>query len=164
MLEISERLSGGGGHDDRLILPFECRRKSRMRVQLESGAEAALFMERGTILRDGDRLRASDGCIIRVVAAEEPVMVVTADSPHQLMRAVYHLGNRHVSLQVAEHCLTLEQDHVLQEMLQGLGVTVTYQHAPFEPEAGAYGGGHRHHHEDDSVMLLAPLRLRTSHD
>lgn len=164
MLEIAERLSGGGDHDDRLILPFERRRKSRMRVQLESGVESALFMERGTILRDGDRLRASDGRVVLVVAAEEPVMVVTADSPHQLMRAVYHLGNRHVSLQIEEHCLKLEQDHVLQEMLQGLGVTVTCLNAPFEPEAGAYGGGHRHHHDDDSTTLRPPLRLRLSHD
>lgn len=148
MLQITERLTTGKEHDDQLVLPFDRRQKSRLRVTLASGTEAALFLERGTVLRGGDRLRGDDGRIVLIVAADEPVMSVTAATTHALMRATYHLGNRHVPLQIGEGWLLLEQDHVLQEMLLGLGVTVTYQNAPFEPEAGAYGGGHRHHHDD----------------
>jgi urease accessory protein len=149
MLTINERLLGSGPVNDRLILPFDQRQKSRMRVRLESGEEAALAIERGSILRGGDRLRASDGRIVEVVAAPEGVATVTAENPFDLMRAAYHLGNRHVPLQVGEGWLRLEQDHVLEHMLEHLGVTVVHEAAPFEPEAGAYGGGHHHHHDDD---------------
>ncbi|MBI3480126.1 MAG: urease accessory protein UreE [Nitrosomonadales bacterium] len=165
MLHITERLISGDQFSDRLILPFDRRQKSRLRVQLESGEEVVLFLERGTILRGGDRLRASDGRIVQVVAADEPVMRVTADTPIQLMRAAYHLGNRHVPLQIGEGWLRLEQDHVLMEMLVGLGVHVENQNASFEPEAGAYGGGHRHHHDDDpAASIRPPLRSMMSHD
>lgn len=165
MLHITERLASSDHYDDRLILPFDRRQKSRLRVKLESGEEVGLFLERGTILRGGDRLRASDGRIVHVVAADEPVMLVTADTPIQLMCAAYHLGNRHVPLQIGEGWLRLEQDHVLMEMLVGLGVRFEYQNAPFEPEAGAYGGGHRHHHDDVPVASIRPpLRSRMSHD
>lgn len=165
MLHITEHLTPGGQYDDRLILPFDHRQKSRLRVKLESGEEAGLFLERGTILRGGDCLRASDGRIVQVVAADELVMRVTADTPIQLMRAAYHLGNRHVPLQIGEGWLRLEQDHVLREMLVGLGVCVENQNAPFEPEAGAYGGGHRHKHDDEPVALIRPpLRSRVTHD
>jgi len=156
MLNITEQLSPGGQHDDRLILPFDRRQKSRLRIRLESGEEAGLFLKRGTILRGGDRLLASDGRIVRVVAADEPVMRVTADTPIRLMCAAYHLGNRHVPLQIGEGWLRLEQDHVLKEMLLGLGVQVVNEHASFEPEAGAYGGGHRHHHDDEPAPLIRP--------
>ena len=109
------------------------------------------------------------GAISRVLMAGlpniEPVMLVTADTPHRLMLATYHLGNRHVPLQIGDGWLKLEQDHVLKEMLIGLGVHAVYQNSPFEPEAGAYGGGHRHHHDDDAVSFIRPpSRLRASHD
>jgi urease accessory protein len=149
MLRITERLAGEGGFDDRLVLPFDRRQKSRLRVRLESGEEAALVLDRGIVLRGGDRLRAEDGRIVRVEAAAEPVAHVTAGDPLLLMRAAYHLGNRHVPLQVGPDWLRLEQDHVLEDMLRGLGVRLRHESAPFEPEAGAYGGGHRHSHDDD---------------
>jgi urease accessory protein len=149
MLAITERLIGSGPVSDRLVLPFDQRQKSRMRVKLESGDEAALAIERGSILRGGDRLRADDGRIIEIVAAPEAVALVTAETPHDLMRAAYHLGNRHVPLQVGPCWLRLEQDHVLEHMLEHLGVTIAHENAPFEPEAGAYGGGGHHHHDDE---------------
>ena len=159
MLHLTECIASRSQTDDRLVLPFDRRQKSRLRVRLESGEEGGLFLERGTILRGGDCLRASDGRTVLVVAADEPVMRVTADTPHDLMRAAYHLGNRHVPLQLGDGWLRLEQDHVLMDMLLGLGVRVACEQAPFEPEAGAYGGGHRHAHDDEgSAAAIRPPR------
>ncbi|MCB5189508.1 urease accessory protein UreE [Methylobacillus arboreus] len=160
MLGISKKIESASQVDDQLVLPFDRRQKSRLRVELASGTEAALLLERGTVLRGGDLLQAEDGRVVQVVAADEPVLLVTAETAQQLMRAAYHLGNRHVPLEVGNSWLRLEQDHVLQEMLVGLGVQVEGQMAPFEPEAGAYGGGHRHHH-DDAPSIRQPAHLRT---
>ncbi len=160
MLGISKKIETASQIDDQLVLPFDRRQKSRLRVELASGTEAALFLERGTVLRGGDLLQADDGRVVQVVAANEPVILITASTPRELARAAYHLGNRHVPLEVGEGWLRLEQDHVLQEMLLGLGVQVEGQMAPFEPEAGAYGGGHRHHHDDDAPSIRPPSRSR----
>jgi urease accessory protein len=146
LLQISKRLPPGRDFSERLVLPFDQRQKSRLRVRLESRIEAALMLERGTILRGGDRLQTGDGRIVLVVAADEPVLHVSGSSAQQLMRAAYHLGNRHVPLEIGDGWLRLEQDHVLRDMLLGLDMTVHEQLAPFEPEAGAYGGGHHHGH------------------
>lgn len=151
LLQITERIEPVKFFDDELILPFDQRKKSRLRVTLKSGIEAALMLERGTILRGGDFLRSGDGRVIKVVAANETVMKVTAQhllqegGAQQLLRAVYHLANRHVPLQIGDGWLRLEQDHVLKAMLLGLSMQVIEESAPFEPEAGAYGGGHHHH-------------------
>src|SRR5690348_5550342 len=85
-----------------LVLPFEARQKSRLRTRLASGEEVGLLLDRGTVLRGGDQLLASDGRVVEVVAAEEEVSVVTAADPWQLARAAYHLGNRHVAVQVGQ--------------------------------------------------------------
>ena len=146
LLQITERIEPVESFDDELILPFDQRQKSRSRVTLKSGIEAALMLERGTILRGGDFLRSGDGRVIKVIAANEPVLHVTAQNSQQLMRAVYHLANRHVPLQIGDGWLRMEQDHVLKAMLLGLGMKAAEEFAPFEPEAGAYGGG-QHHHE-----------------
>ncbi len=147
MLTLTGYAPEGAKATDRLVLPFDQRRKSRLRVTLESGIEAALRLERGVVLHDGDRLVGDGGVVVLVVAAEEAVARVTADSPMELMRAAYHLGNRHIPVEVGPGWLRLEQDHVLEHMLEHLGVTVTHEQAAFEPEAGAYGGGHHHDHE-----------------
>lgn len=163
MLNITQRLHANNTDnlaDDYLVLPFDLRQKSRLRVTLKSGVEAALMLDRGTILRDGDLLKAEDGKIVQIVAAEQPVTDVKAETQQALMCAAYHLGNRHVPLQVGDGWLRLEQDHVLKEMLIGLGMTTIDQFAPFEPEAGAYGGGHKHHDEDDNLSRLPSARLR----
>ena len=164
MLNITQRLPAINlAHpiDDYLVLLFDLRQKSRLRVTLKSGIEAALMLDRGTILRGGDLLKAEDGKIVQVVAAEQPVTDVKAETQQALMCAAYHLGNRHVPLQIGDGWLRLEQDHVLEEMLIGLGMTTIDQLAPFEPEAGAYGGGHKHHHDDDDNLSRLPsARLR----
>src|SRR5271165_1713827 len=94
----------------KLVLPFDLRQRSRLRVTLDDGTEAALFLPRGTVLRNGDLLEAQDGSLIGVVAAPENVLYVTADRPHALMRAAYHLGNRHIPVELGENFLKLETD------------------------------------------------------
>ncbi|RZT42648.1 urease accessory protein UreE [Cupriavidus agavae] len=131
----------------KLVLPFGDRSKSRLRAVLGNGAEAALFLPRGTVLRGGDLLVAEDGTFIEVQAAAEAVLEVSARDPQALMRAAYHLGNRHTPVEVGREYLRLEYDPVLADMLARLGVQATRADAPFEPEAGAYGGGHKHGHD-----------------
>ncbi len=127
-----------------LKLPFESRQKSRLRTQLASGEEVALLLPRGEVLRGGDLVTASDGRVIEVIAEVEKLVHVECATPVELMRAAYHLGNRHIPVQVGDGFLRLAPDHVLEEMLKRLGAKVSAVEAPFEPEAGAYGGGHRH--------------------
>jgi urease accessory protein len=151
MLEIRSKLTAPRAAysievKGRLVLPFERRQKTRLRATLESGEEVALDLPRGEVLRGGELVVASDGRVIEVVAEPEQVLHVECDSPTALARAAYHLGNRHVPVQVGEGFLRITVDHVLEEMLRGLGARVTPIVAPFEPEAGAYGG--HHHHED----------------
>jgi urease accessory protein len=159
MIHLTERIALSGHIDDTVELPFDLRQKSRLRVKLSSGQEAALFLTRGIILRGGDLLQSAGGLVIQVVAAQEPVYNVIAPSQRELMCAAYHLGNRHVPLQIGDGWLRLEQDYVLKDMLIGLGMQVAETMAPFEPEAGAYGGGHSHgngHGVD--VDLMSNLR------
>jgi urease accessory protein len=130
-----------------LSLPFDRRQKSRQLAALVSGEPVAIVLPRGEVLRGGDWVVASDGRVIEVVAEIEKVMHVECDGAEALARAAYHLGNRHVPVQVGKGWLRLEADHVLEEMLKGLGASVTLLEAPFEPEAGAYGSHHRHDNE-----------------
>ena len=135
-------------HQEQLSLPFELRQKSRLRTKLQSGEEAGLFLEHGSILRGGDCLRANDGRVVLVVAADEELMEAKCATPFELVRAAYHLGNRHVPVQIGEGWLRFQADEVLAQMLRGLKATVSKVNAPFEPEAGAYAGGHHHHSMD----------------
>jgi urease accessory protein len=131
-----------------LELPFERRQKSRQRATLASGEEVAIELPRGQVMRGGDWVIASDGRVIEVVAQPERVLRVECGSPQALARVAYHLGNRHVPVQVGDGWLAIASDHVLQRMLEGLGATLTPLDAPFEPEAGAYGA--HHHHDNES--------------
>jgi urease accessory protein len=133
---------------DSVTLAFEYRQKSRQRVLLDSGAEAGLFLPRGTVLRGGNVLGSEGGVMIRVVSAPEPVSIATASGSILLLRACYHLGNRHVHLQVNEDSILYQQDYVLDGMMDEMGLTVVHDNLAFEPEAGAYGEyGHGHSHE-----------------
>jgi urease accessory protein len=134
-------------HSATLSMPISQRIKSRLKVSLDDGREAGLFLPRGRVLRGGDLLQSTDGLVVQVVAAEEQVSTVRCDDPHALARACYHLGNRHVPLQIAPGWVRYQHDHVLDNMVKGLGLQVDVDQAPFEPEAGAYhGDGHGHHH------------------
>lgn len=132
--------------DATLTLPFERRCRSRLRARLDDGREVGLMLPRGTVLRDGDRLLTEGGETVAVRAAPEPVSTVTTADPGALARAAYHLGNRHVPLQVGDGWVRYRRDHVLDAMVEGLGLPVTHAEASFEPESGAYGGGHHHDH------------------
>lgn len=149
MLSIKQKLTASElNPDTTLQLPFEKRQKSRLKVILDDGRDAGLFLPRGDVLRDGDFLQAEDETIVQIKAADETVSQVYCDDPLLLARACYHLGNRHVPLQIESHYLRYLHDHVLDDMLKGFGLTATIHQAPFEPESGAYGG-HAHSHSHD---------------
>lgn len=146
-ITITKRLNDRQPAQARLTLPFELRQKSRLLSKLDTGEEVGVVLDRGVFMRGGDCLLASDGRVIEVIAADEEVSVVTASDPLQLARAAYHLGNRHVSLQVGQGWLRYLHDHVLDDMVRGLGFNVDIEWLPFEPEGGAYShSGNSHHH------------------
>lgn len=126
------------------LTAFE-RTKSRHRFETEDGQVVFLRLPRGTVLRDGDLLRSeSDSSLVRVSAKPESVLIVTAATSTDLLRAAYHLGNRHVPLELAATYLRLSPDPVLRKMLEHLGVEVQEAVLPFQPEQGAYGQSHSH--------------------
>lgn len=157
MLVIHQRTAARETWDAELELTFEARSKSRLRCFTTQGEEVGLFLERGQPpLHDGECLQAQDGRIVRVRARPEQLLHVTCSSPFELMRAAYHLGNRHVALQLGEGWLRLPDDYVLKAMLEQLGARVETVEAPYQPEHGAYGGGHHHSHAGDAEFSYTP--------
>ncbi len=164
MLHLNKCLPSGQGLAPALLrraptveLDWDLRQKSRFECTDSSGRRLGVFLARGTVARGGDVLVAQDGSLVRVLAAPQPVLVVTPctahGSPFDLVRAAYHLGNRHVPIELHPGHLHIEPDHVLAEMLRAMHLIVTPAERPFEPEAGAYAGrghGHGHSHHDHS--------------
>ena len=148
VVSIHARADPGARFDADLVLPFELRQKSRLLAKLSTGEEVGVVLDRGSVLRGGDRLGASDGRVVRVVAADEALMEARCADATALARCAFHLGNRHTPVEVREGALRFAADEVLANMLRGLGATVQALAAPFEPEAGAYAGGHGHHSSD----------------
>lgn len=144
MLKLTEIVSSEQTIDDVLTLPFEYRQKCRLSAITDSGKQVGLFLARGHVLRSNTILTGPDAVNIVIKAAAEAVSVVSSDDALLFARACYHLGNRHVPLQILDGELRYLQDHVLDQMLEGLGLTPRHENLPFEPEAGAY---HQHHHE-----------------
>ena len=126
-----------------LLLTASERSRARHRFETEDGIALFLRLPRGTTLQDGDLLQGETGQILRIGAKPEPVLTVTAKKPLDLLRAAYHLGNRHVSLEIAPNYLRLSRDPVLQRMLSQMGLEVQEEVLPFFPELGAYGHSHR---------------------
>ena len=160
MLTLKDLVPAPAKVDAELHLPYELREKSRLRATLSTGEEAALFMARGTMLRDGDCLKGVDehGAtkFVRVVAAPEAVHVIECHDADEFARCAYHLGNRHTMVQFlprmedGHYVLSIRADKVLIDMIEGLGAHASEQMLPFEPEGGAYsGGGHSHAHSHD---------------
>jgi urease accessory protein len=147
MIRLTKKASSTTQPDGTVTLALDQRAKSRLRVVLDDGREAGIFLDRGETLKDGDCLASEDGLVVRVIAGPERVSSVATSDPLLLARACYHLGNRHVALQIEPGRLRYMHDHVLDDLVRGLGLAVTVEDAPFEPEPGAYGGsahGHRH--------------------
>jgi len=138
---------------ERAVLTFDERCKSRLLVKLESGEHAALIVERGKVLRSGERVRLQDGRTIDIIAAPESLFEAVSEDPLLIAKAAYHLGNRHVAVQLMSGALRFLADHVLSEMVAGLGLKVSAIVAPFEPEGGAYG---HHHAHGSEVPILRP--------
>jgi urease accessory protein len=165
MLEIHERLGTDCNFqiDARVILTHEQRDRGRLRVFSTEGEELRLFLARGNPLLVGEYLRSQCGRHVLVEGAVEAVAQASTDDWQLFSRACYHLGNRHVKVQVGELCLRIQPDHVLEDMLRLLGMTVVHDQHVFVPETGAYGngsiGGHSHGHHPP----LHPLH-RGSHD
>lgn len=150
MMTLTRRAVSDRPADAELVLPFDLRNKSRLRTALASGEEVGLFLERGSVLRGGDCLQADDGRIVAIVSAAETVSTIHSPDPWQLARVSYHLGNRHVPLQIGTGWVRYLHDHVLDDMVRGLGSTVLVEEAPFEPEAGAYSG---HSHANSHAII-----------
>ena len=171
MLTVNKSIPQGRGLAGALLrraphveLDWDVRCKSRFDATDSSGRSLGVFLPRGTVVRGGDVLVAEDGSLVQVRAAPQPVLVVrhclAHGAPSDLLRAAYHLGNRHVAVELQPDHLKLEADHVLAEMLRRMHLIVSEAQLPFEPEAGAYqsepAGGHGHahhahhaHHDDD---------------
>lgn len=156
MLTLHTKIEGAAPVDGELVLPFHLREKSRLRATLRSGEEVAVLRPRGTVLRGGELLQGEDGRVVRVVAEAEAVYRVEHPDAAGLLRCAFHLGNRHTQTEVGTQCLRIRADAVLRDMLLGLGARVVEELAPFEPEAGAYGGGHHH----GETHPLAPIPVR----
>ena len=134
---------------DRIMLAYEERRRRRIRLVADGGTEFLLDLREAAVMREGDGLRLEDGDYIRVCAAPEELIEATAATAEALVRLAWHLGNRHLPAEIGRGCLRLRRDHVIEEMLRGLGATLQPVKAPFNPESGAYSGGHAHDHRHD---------------
>ncbi len=156
MLSVNKLIPGGRGLAAVLLkraasieLDWDVRQKSRFDATDSTGRALGVFLPRGSVVRGGDVLVAEDGSLIRVLAAPQAVLRITACAEHgsavDLPRAAYHLGNRHVQLEVKPDHLQLEPDPVLADMLRSMHLIVHEVQAPFEPEGGAYAAAHAHH-------------------
>ena len=158
MLQVTKIIPRGQGLAKALLnrattveLDWDVRQKSRFECSDSQGRQLGVFLQRGVVVRGGDVLVAEDGSMVRVLAKPQPVMVIRHGehgSAFDLLRAAYHLGNRHVAIELQPDHLKIEPDHVLAEMLRGMRLLVTDTFGPFEPEGGAYGAHAPHAHED----------------
>ena len=144
MLVITKRAEKSSKVDVEISLPFDVRKKCRFKTVSADGEEVGMFLDRGTVIADDDRFLSEDGRIVRVLAEEEPLLEISLGSSQSLAQLAYHLGNRHVSIEINNDCLRIAYDEVLRGMLEGLGAVTQPIYAPFHPEKGAYGGGHSH--------------------
>jgi urease accessory protein len=168
MIQISKLMQQGAGLAPVLLkrahtveLDWDVRQKSRFDCTDSAGRQLGVFLPRGTTVRGGDVLVDEDGSLVRVLAAPQTVLRITHcnahGTPYDLIRAAYHLGNRHVQIELKPDHLKIEPDHVLADMLRAMHLIVNTVTEPFEPEAGAYAqGGHAHTGSHDHGHSHAP--------
>lgn len=166
MLTCSKLIPGGQGLAQALIkraptvsLDWDVRQKSRFQTEDSNGCVLSVFLQRGHVVRGGDVLIADDGSLIKVQAAPQTLLRITActahGSPFDLTRAAYHLGNRHVPIELQPDHLKIEPDSVLADMLRSMHLIVNTVEEAFEPEGGAYSTHHGHHHEHANEQAQA---------
>jgi len=152
--------AGAGKPADAVVLDHDARHRRRVTMKGEEGLEFLLDLPEVRVLKDGDLLVLEDGRLVEVKAAFEPLTRVIARDPAHLVRIAWHLGNRHLPAQFEAGFIFIRRDHVIEDMLRGLGATVLHVRAPFAPESGAYAqGGHGHHdhgHHDHGHHDHAP--------
>jgi urease accessory protein len=144
MLVITKRAETSSRVDVEISLPFDVRKKCRFKTVSTDGEEVGIFLDRGTVIANDDRFLSEDGRVVRILAQDEPLLEITRGSAQSLAQLAYHLGNRHVSIEIDNDCLRIAYDEVLKVMVEGLGASTCPIHAPFHPEKGAYAGGHSH--------------------
>jgi urease accessory protein len=145
---------------DTVNLDYDQRHRRRLTMTGRGGVAFLLDLSHAVPLRHGDGLALEDGRIVEVSAAPEALAEVTAASPSELLRVAWHLGNRHLAAELLATSVRIRRDHVIEEMIAGLGATVRHIEAPFDPEAGAYPRGHRH--PDANLALDHDDRLEDS--
>ncbi|MDO9115417.1 MAG: urease accessory protein UreE [Polaromonas sp.] len=175
MLQVSKIMPQGAGLAPVLLkraatveLDWDIRQKSRFEATDSLGRQLGIFLPRGTLVRGGDVLVAEDGSMVKVIAAPQTVLRITAcpthGTPFDLTRAAYHLGNRHVPIELKPDHLKIEPDHVLADMLRSMHLIVNEVSESFEPEGGAYSaGGHGHAHEGGDAHAHAPVAAPAPH-
>jgi urease accessory protein len=141
--------SWSGSTSDSVLIDFDRRHRRRIVLQTEAGSDVLIDLPHAVRLRDGDGLALEDGQIIRVVAKPEPLLEIHAHGPAELVRIAWHLGNRHLPVQLLGDRIRIRADHVIADMVHQLGGHAHAIEAPFDPEGGAYAGGHSHSHDDD---------------
>ena len=134
---------------DHVLIDFDRRHRRRIVLTTVAGHALLLDLPQAVRLRDGDGLELEDGRIVRVVAQPEALLEIHAHGPAELVRIAWHLGNRHLPVQLLGDRIRIRADHVIADMVHGLGGHAQAIDAPFDPEGGAYTGGHSHHHHDD---------------
>lgn len=134
---------------DEVLIDFDRRHRRRILLATEAGHDLLLDLPQAARLRDGDGLLLDSGAIVRVRARPEPLAEIHAHAESELVRIAWHLGNRHLPVQLLADRIRIRRDHVIEQMVEHLGGHVDLIEAPFDPEAGAYAGGHHHHHHDD---------------
>jgi urease accessory protein len=131
---------------DSIALDAHERHRRRIVLTTERGTKFLLDLPQAAALRDGDGLLLDDGAIVRVAGRPEPLAEIAAANASELARLAWHIGNRHIDVQIAGDRLRIRRDHVIEDMLRGLGARITPIEAAFNPEGGAYA---HHHHDDD---------------
>jgi urease accessory protein len=150
-MRASSVLPAGSWSDpiDEVLIDFDRRHRRRIVLTTQSGRELLIDFQQAVRLRDGDGLALQDGGVVRVRARPEPLLEIHAHDDGELVRIAWHLGNRHLPVQLLGDRIRIRADHVIQDMVEGLGGHVEAIEAPFDPEAGAYAPGLAHHHEHE---------------
>jgi len=155
LIKIIEKILHPTGEEkikDSICLPYDQRKRGRFKTQTITGQEVGIMIDRGEVMRGDTLMRCDAGDVYKIIAADEVVTTATTDDATLFARGCYHLGNRHVSLQVGDGWLRYQNDYVLDDMLIQLGLKVIHEPAPFEPENGAYGDHGGHSHGDDDYV------------